>query len=182
MTVKQQWILVLGVVTVLVAGGMTASRYLQEEPAIRAGSDAPGFLAKTLDETPVTKSLTDYRGEVILLNIWATWCIPCRTEMPSMQALHQALGPAGLKIVAVSVDQPGMEQEIREFVRDFKLTFETLYDETGAIQSIYRSAGVPETFLISRSGEIRKKMLGPDDWNSEPNRTLIRQLLAEPKP
>ena len=182
MTVKQQWFVVLGVVVLLAGGGMAASHYLQDEPAIRAGSDAPGFLAKTLDETPVTKSLTNYRGEVVLLNIWATWCIPCRTEMPSMEALYKALGPAGLKVVAVSVDQPGMEQEIRDFVRDFRLTFETLYDDTGAIQSIYRSAGVPETFLIDRSGEIRKKMLGPDDWNSEGNRALIRQLLAEPKP
>ncbi len=182
MTAKQQWLVVLGIVVLLAGGALAASQLLKDDlTTIRVGADAPGFAVKTLDVTPSMKTLTDYRGEVVLLNIWATYCIPCRTEMPSMEAVYRDLGPKGLKIVAVSVDQAGFEQEIRDFVKEFGLTFEVLYDDTGAIQSIYRTTGVPETFVIGRSGKIHKKMIGHDDWNSAGNRALLEQLLAEPK-
>ena len=128
------------------------------------------------------KTLTDYRGDVILLNIWATWCIPCRTEMPSIEAVHQALGPKGLKVVAVSVDNEGEEQKIRDFAREYQLSFEMLHDPTGSIEGIYRTTGVPETFVIARDGTVRKKWIGPEDWNSEGNQRLLQSLLAEPKP
>jgi peroxiredoxin len=128
------------------------------------------------------KTLTDYRGDVILLNIWATWCIPCRTEMPSIEAVHQALGPKGLKVVAVSVDNEGEEQKIRDFAREYQLSFEMLHDPSGAIEGIYRTTGVPETFVIARDGTVRKKWIGPEDWNSEGNQRLLQSLLAEPKP
>ena len=116
-------------------GGALAATYLlrDELTSVSVGSDAPGFLAKTVDPTPRTKSLSDYRGDVVLLNIWATYCIPCRTEMPSIEAVYQELGPKGLKVVAVSVDATGFEQQIRDFVRDYNLSFDILYDDTGAI-------------------------------------------------
>ncbi len=182
MTVKQQWLVVLGIVAVLAGGALAASHFLKDElTAVTIGSDAPGFAAQTLDATPQAKSLTDYRGDVVVLNIWATWCGPCRTEMPSMEALHTALAPKGLKIVAVSVDDAGEAQKIRDFVKDFQLTFEVLHDTSGSIQSIYRSTGVPETIVIDRAGVIRKKMIGAEDWNSAGNRRLLEQLLAEPR-
>ena len=97
MTSKQQWLVVLGIVAVLVGGAVTASHFLKDElTSVSVGSDAPGFAAKALTATPAMKTLTDYRGDVVLLNIWATWCIPCRTEMPSIEAVHQSLGPKGL--------------------------------------------------------------------------------------
>ncbi|MFO0095455.1 MAG: TlpA family protein disulfide reductase, partial [Gemmatimonadaceae bacterium] len=90
MTVKQQWMVVLGIVAVLAGGAFIASRVLEDElTSITVGSDAPGFAVQTLDPTPTMKTLTDYRGDVVVLNIWATWCIPCRTEMPSMEALYK---------------------------------------------------------------------------------------------
>ena len=128
------------------------------------------------------KTLTDYRGEVVLLNIWATWCIPCRTEMPSIEAVHQALGAKGLKVVAISIDDEGAEQKIQDFAKEFKLTFEMLHDPAGTIQGIYRTTGVPETFVIGRDGVIRKKWIGAEDWNSDGNQRLLSSLLAEPKP
>jgi peroxiredoxin len=182
MTVKQQWLIVLGAVAVLAGGAFTATHFLKDElTTVTVGSDAPGFLASTIDTPPRTKSLSNYRGEVVLLNIWATYCIPCRTEMPSIEALYKDLGPKGLKVVAVSVDQPGFEQQIRDFVKEYKLSFDILYEPTGAIESIYRTTGVPETFVIGRDGIIHKKWISADDWNSPGNRTLIEQLLAEPK-
>jgi peroxiredoxin len=96
--------------------------------------------------------------------------------------VHRALGPQGLKVVAVSVDDPGSEQAIRDFAREFGLTFELLHDASGAIQGIYRTTGVPETFVIGRDGTIRKKWMAEDNWNSEGNRRLFTALLAEPRP
>lgn len=183
MTAKQQWMVVLGVIALLAGGAFTASHFLRDElTSVSVGSDAPGFAAKTLTAAPSMKTLTDYRGDVILLNIWATWCIPCRTEMPSIEAVHQALGPKGLKVVAVSVDNEGEEQKIRDFAREYQLSFEMLHDPSGSIEGIYRTTGVPETFVIARDGTVRKKWIGPEDWNSEGNQRLLQSLLAEPKP
>ncbi|MCE2899624.1 MAG: TlpA disulfide reductase family protein [Gemmatimonas sp.] len=183
MTVKQQWMVVLGIVAVLAGGAFIASRVLEDElTSITVGSDAPGFAVQTLDPTPTMKTLTDYRGDVVVLNIWATWCIPCRTEMPSMEALYKQLGPKGLRIVAVSVDNAGEEQKIRDFVKEYDLTFEVLHDAAGTIQGLYRTTGVPETFVFDRQGVIRKKWIGADDWNSDGNRRLLEQLLAQPAP
>ena len=183
MTAKQQWIMVFTVIGVLIGGSLLATRFLDGTlPSVSVGAEAPGFAAKTLDEPAGVKTLSDYRGHVLLLNVWATYCIPCRTEMPSIEALHKDFAAQGLKVVAVSVDQAGFEQQIREFTQQFKLTFEVLYDDTGAIQSIFRTAGVPETFVVSRSGVIRKRSIGAENWNSASNRVLIERLLAEPKP
>lgn len=181
MTTRQQWMAVVTVVALLVCGAFVATRVLETDlSAVTVGSDAPGFAAKTLDATPQMKTLSDYRGQVLLLNIWATYCIPCRTEMPSIQALHRDFVAKGLKVVAVSIDQPGYEEQIRAFTREYAITFEILYDDSGAVQTIYRTVGVPETFVIGRDGVIRKRLIGAEDWNSAANRALIEQLLAEP--
>ena len=182
MTAKQQWLVVLGIVAVLGGGAFTATHFLKDElTSVSVGADAPGFTVQTLDAPSKPKTLTDYRGDVVVLNIWATWCIPCRTEMPSMEKLFKELGPKGLKMVAVSVDNAGEEQKIRDFVKEYGLTFEVLHDAAGSIQSIYRTTGVPETFVLDRDGVIRKKWIGADDWASEGNRRLLEQLLAQPK-
>jgi cytochrome c biogenesis protein CcmG, thiol:disulfide interchange protein DsbE len=183
MTAKQQWLVVLGIVAVLAGGAFAASHFLKDElTSVSVGSDAPGFAAKTLTAAPAMKTLTDYRGEVVLLNIWATWCIPCRTEMPSIEAVHQTLGAKGLKVVAISIDDEGAEAKIRDFAKEFRLTFEMLHDPAGTIPGIYRTTGVPETFVIGRDGVIRKKWIGAEDWNSDGNQRLLSSLLAEPKP
>lgn len=180
MTAKQQWMVVAGIVALLATGGYVASRLLSDElTQVTIGSKAPDFQAVTLDSIPVLRSMQMYRGEVVLLNIWATWCGPCRVEMPSIEALHRELGPRGLKVVAVSIDVPGKEQEIRDFMAEFGLTFEIVFDSTGMIKSQYRTTGVPETFIIARDGTIRKKIIGPEDWNSPANRKLVEMLLAE---
>jgi cytochrome c biogenesis protein CcmG/thiol:disulfide interchange protein DsbE len=149
------------------------------------GSEAPDFAAVTMPAAPaqpVTKGIDDYEGEVVLLNIWATWCGPCRIEMPSMERLQQRLGPKGLRIVAVSVDDPGMEQKILAFADELDLTFELLYDAPGAIRQIYQTTGVPETFIIGRDGKVRRRIIGADDWSSEANIAFLERLLAEPYP
>src|ERR671931_2722375 len=102
---RQQWAVVGGVVLALALGLAAATRFLGEELSqVTVGSAAPNFSAATLDdETPARRTLADYRGQVVLLNIWATWCEPCKIEMPSMEALYRAYGRRGVHIVDVSI-------------------------------------------------------------------------------
>ena len=125
--------------------------------------------------------LSELKGNVVLLNVWATWCIPCRTEMPSIQALHDRYAARGLKVVAVSVDNPGSEETIRRFRDQFGLTFEILHDASGKIRQDYQTTGVPETFVIGRDGVIRKKVIAADNWDSPANRALFGKLLGVPE-
>ncbi len=143
------------------------------------GTAAPDFHASTVTSPSRVRTLADYRGRPVLLNIWATWCAPCRAEMPSIERLTNSYGPKGLSVVAVSIDDPGAESAIRAFARDMGLTFEILHDSTGSIQRAYETTGVPETIIIGRDGIIRKKIASATDWDSEPNRRLIERLLAE---
>ncbi len=181
MTIRQQWSIV-GLFVLLVASGLfAATRIFGDELfPVSVGSRAPDFHAMTLDDTPERRTLGDYEGQVVLLNIWATWCGPCRIEMPSIEELHQALGPRGLKIVAVSIDVAGQEKVIRDFASQLGLTFTILHDPTDRIQKQYQATAVPETFIIGRDGVIRKKLIGAVNWNSEANRAVIEQLLSEP--
>jgi cytochrome c biogenesis protein CcmG, thiol:disulfide interchange protein DsbE len=183
MTRRGQWLLV-GAVLVLLVGGAAAATYGMRDELfpVTIGSRAPTFEAYTLDAARQARSIADYRGDVVLLNLWATWCGPCRVEMPEIQALHSDFGPQGLRVVAISIDHPEAGEAIRGFVRDYGLTFEVLHDPTGDIQRRYQTTGVPETFVIGRDGVIRKKVLGAVHWNSEANRAIVRQLLDEPRP
>jgi cytochrome c biogenesis protein CcmG, thiol:disulfide interchange protein DsbE len=183
MTARQQWAVVGGVVLALVLALWVATLTLGDELfPVTVGSRAPDFTARTLDATPRVKTLADYEGEVVVLNIWATWCGPCRVEMPSIEALQRSLGPKGLKIVAVSVDDPGSEEAIREFAKEYALTFEILHDPSGRIRQLYQTTGVPETFVIGRDGVIRRKVIAAADWNSADNRRQLAGLLGVPVP
>ena len=119
-----------------------------------------------------------YRGSVTLVNIWATWCIPCRVEMPAMERVYQDLAPRGFKIAAVSIDE-GNPEDVREFGRELGLTFDLLQDRTTAVSRIYQTTGVPESFLVNRDGVIVKRLMGDHDWSSEVNRKLIERLLEQ---
>lgn len=178
---SRQWLLVgviVGLVVVLIGVGRIAGI----APVV-VGSAAPNVVATDFHGNPV--QLDDLRGEVILLNIWATWCPPCREEMPSMQRLHEQLGPEGLQIVAVSVDAPlgrfdlggNRGGDVEAFARELGLTFPIWLDPEGRIQRDYRTRGVPESFLINRNGTIMTKVQGETEWDSEANVASIRRLL-----
>ena len=182
---SRQWWIVGAVIAVLIGliglGWFVRDRFLPVE----VGTAAPNFTAQDMAGRPV--ALTDLRGEVVLLNIWATWCPPCREEMPSMQRLYERLGPEGLKIVAVSIDAaPGALDSggrpggnVEAFAREMGLTFGIWRDPSGDIQRTYRTTGVPESFVIDRSGTIIKKVIGATEWDSPANVDLIRRLLRE---
>lgn len=180
MKVSRRVGVIAGAVAIVVAAMFAGTKLLSNEMfTVEPGGKAPGFSAVTLDASPTKRTMDDFRGKVVLLNVWATWCEPCRVEMPSIEALHKSLGPRGLKVVAVSVDEPGFEREISDFVREYGLTFEVLYDPAGKIRDQYQTTGYPETFIIGSDGLIRRKIIGATDWNSPGNRALIEHLLAE---
>jgi len=147
------------------------------------GRPAPEFDAYTLDGTP--RTLDDYEGKVILLNIWATWCAPCQQEMPSMQRLREAVPDQDFVILAVSIDAPQGERDsfgreggnLEIFSREMGLTFQILHDPTGKIQDIYQATGVPESFVVDREGLIFKKVAGATEWDAPANIQLIQRLL-----
>jgi cytochrome c biogenesis protein CcmG, thiol:disulfide interchange protein DsbE len=149
-----------------------------------AGSRAPDYTAFSLAGDSVR--LSSFAGDVVLLNIWATWCAPCVYEMPALQRLHDELAPAGLRIVAVSVDapagafgafgQPG--GNVREFRDRYGLSFKILHDPSGRIQSRYQVNGLPTTFIIDREGRIQRKILGARDWDAPRFANELRELLG----
>jgi len=181
MTVRQQWMFVGLVVLILGGGLLAATHFLGDELfPVTVGSKAPDFKATSIDGVPQAKTMADYKGQIVLLNVWATWCLPCRTEMPSIEALHDRFGARGLKVVAVSIDNPGTEDAIRRFRDQYGLTFEILHDASGKIKQDYQTTGVPETFVIGRDGVIRKKVIAADNWDSPANRALFAELLGVP--
>jgi thiol-disulfide isomerase/thioredoxin len=181
MTARGQWLLVGGIVVALGAVAVVATMNSSGAAFVGPGAAAPNFVAQTVPDSGagVTRGIASYRGKPVLLNIWATWCAPCRDEMPRIQQLHRELGDSGLVIVAVSIDNPGMAQAIRDFRKEMGLTFEIAYDESGKIRDDYQTTGVPETFLIDRQGVVRRRLIGAS-WTVDEQRTLIRELIAEP--
>jgi peroxiredoxin len=179
MTPRRQWLVTIGVGLVLIGGAVAATHVLREElGAVAVGAAAPSFRAVTVDSTPRVRTLADYAGQVVLLNVWATWCAPCRIEMPSMEALHRDFGSKGLRVVAVSVDQIAGPPQIREFAKELGLSFEILHDSAQTIVRAYQVNGYPQSFVIGRDGTIRRKWIGAEDWNSPSNRALVKALLG----
>ena len=130
---------------------------------IASGTPAPDFTFPGLDEKMV--SLSDYRGKVVLVNIWATWCPPCVEEMPSMEKLYRKFKGQNFEILAVSIDEPGLEA-VAPFMKKSNLTFPALIDSEGTIKAVYGVTGIPESFIVDKQGILIKKIVGPVDWAS----------------
>jgi cytochrome c biogenesis protein CcmG, thiol:disulfide interchange protein DsbE len=128
---------------------------------LQAGDAAPEFAAPTLGGDTV--SLVALRGSPVLLNVWATWCPPCREEMPALQALHETFGDRGLRVIGVSIDARGAESAIRSFADDHGIRFTLLHDPAEAVSRQFRINGVPETFLIDGAGRIVRRWIGAFD-------------------
>ena len=175
-TSRSQWIAV-GIIVAVLGGALTVGAMLSRDLAhVTVGSQAPDFHAINL-ATGDTVSLADYRGEVVLLNLWATWCAPCRHEMPSMERLHAELADDGLKIVAVSVDQIGSDG-VLAFAEELGLTFDILHDQSGETEVKYQTTGLPETVILDRDGKIVHKAIGPVEWDDPVQIERLRRLLG----
>lgn len=174
---SKQWLVVGAIVGALALGVVALLRFGPEIEQVQVGAEAPNFRVLDLASGDSVSLRDDYEGSVTLVNIWATWCVPCRTEMPSMQEVYAALKPRGFRIAAVSVDE-GSPEDVREFVRELGLTFDILLDRSTLVQQAYQTTGVPESFLLDRNGVIVKRVIGAHDWNSPANRKLIERYLG----
>jgi thiol-disulfide isomerase/thioredoxin len=123
------------------------------------------------------RTLAEWRGKVVLLNLWATWCVPCRREMPTLDRLQQELGSDEFEVVAISVDRKGIEAA-GKFLKEAKVGNLALYaDPTVRLTSTLRAVGLPATLLIDAQGREIGRLLGPAEWDSEDSKRLIRSAL-----
>lgn len=152
-----------------------APSYRQGEQGM-AGRVAPEF-SFTLDGRPAT--LASLRGKIVVLNFWATWCPPCVEETPSLNNLQSKIAPLGGVVLGVSVDEDQVAYE--KFLREQHVVFPTFRDTSKSINVQYGTTVFPETYIIGRDGRILRKIIGPQDWDSEDLSGYVRALLAEPR-
>ena len=139
------------------------------------GHLAPDFTLKTLDGK--TARLSELRGKkVVLINFWATWCPPCRLEMPTMQKIYTEYKGKGFEVLAVNIE-PDAKEEISEFMKELRLTFPVLLDPDMKVTRKYRLIGLPVSLLIDRQGIIRSKDIGYHDWTDKESRRQVESLL-----
>lgn len=138
------------------------------------GKQAPEFSLSDLSGRTVR--LANLKGRVVFLNVWTTWCEPCREEMPAMQALYAHLRGPDFEMLAVSADQEGKDV-VERFVRDFALTFPVLPDPYLQIAGRYAVTGYPETFIIDRNGRVVAHQIGPHRWDAPQSLAAFRRLI-----
>ncbi len=134
---------------------------VQQQAVTRENRLAPDFELKDVNGQIVR--LSEFKGQVVILNFWATWCPPCREEMPSMEALHRKFADKGLVMIAVNVEENG-PQLVPDFLRSNPYSFRILYDNEARVQNLYKVFRYPETFIIDRNGNIVDKVIGSHDW------------------
>jgi peroxiredoxin len=144
--------------------------------AIKSGKKAPNF---RLEDLKGKKSeLKHFIGKVVFLNFWATWCGPCKEEMPSIEALYQKFKGKDFVFLAISVDYEG-KNSVKEFIEKKHYTFPVLLDPKCKVFDLYEVKGIPTTILIDKNGSIVGKTTGPRDWNSPEAISLLNSLLGK---
>jgi len=123
------------------------------------GQAVPAYSAVSMTGDSV--HVASLRGDVVLLNVWATWCIPCRKEIPELQALHEQYSGRGLRVLGVSVDQVGADADVADFARAFGMTYPILRDPDETVSMLFAIPGVPASFLVDRAGIVQWRHLGP---------------------
>jgi thiol-disulfide isomerase/thioredoxin len=170
----RRWLAPLLALIILSAGALW---YQQSASRVRGTFPAPNFTARDLEGRTVR--LSDLRGKVVFLNLWATWCAPCREEMPSMEVLQRDLGGEDFVVLAVSEDQGGAAV-VKPYVAEFGFTFPVLLSPAGEVGRKYGITGYPETFLIDKSGQVVMHYVGPRNWADNGVRAMLRHLIEAP--
>ena len=147
---------------------------------IEVGLPVPNYSAQTLGGNPV--QLSDLRGKVVLLNGWATWCIPCQREVPALEKLYVARRAEGLEIVGVNVDVSGSDDRVRQFMGTYGMSYPVWRDPNDFFSGVFRAYGLPATYLIGRDGILRWHQVGEVNPEAASFRTALNAALAEPAP
>ena len=146
-----------------------------ESPVASVGKPAPNF--DTIDMKGNVWSLSKHKGQVVFVNFWATWCAPCREEMPSMQRLYTKLPKDNFKMIALyNKDKPAV---VKNFVTKLGITLPILDDQQNIIGQKYGLTGLPETFIVDKQGIIREKFIGPAEWDSPEYVDLLTKYINE---
>jgi peroxiredoxin len=143
--------------------------------AYRPGTNPPSFTGRTVDARQL--SLTEWRGRVIVVNFWASWCVECRPEMPAFEWLHRAFASRGLAVIGINARED--KEAVRRYATELGLTFPLVLDPEGRISDLYGVVGIPTTFLVARDGRAVAFAVGSRDWSGPAARALIEGLLAE---
>lgn len=139
--------------------------------------EAPDFTLKDLNGKQVR--LRDFRGKVVFLNFFATWCVPCRLEMPAMERLSKAYKDKGLVVLAVDIKESA--KIVRTFLQELKVSFPALLDVDGAVAFTYGIRPLPATYLIGRDGKILWRAFGAREWDNAASRQYFSRLLSDGK-
>ena len=142
---------------------------------MKDGAPTPDFSIPTLEGKKI--SLKDLRGKTVFLNFWATWCVPCREEMPAMEKLYQEYKDNNFVVLAVNVKD--RKQEALTFIKELKLTYPVALDPEAEVAQLYGAWGLPTTYLIGPKGEGLARGWGPAEWYSPASRKLFKELLEE---
>ncbi len=153
---------------------------LKQEPRetriIQVGDQAPEFRLSTLDGKQA--SLSDFRGKIVLVHFWATWCPPCVEELPVLDRFSRSMTGADIQVLAVSVDENGAAA-IAPFMKKNALTLPVLLDPGAGVSHTYGTFKFPETYILDRSGIVRYKVIGQADWSNPANIKVIRDLIDQ---
>lgn len=146
-----------------------------EQP--KGGDVAPDIVLSRMDGEPV--HLSDYRGKVVLLHFWATWCGPCREEFPALEKFNQQMQGKPFVLLAVSEDGKSAKSDVERFSRHVKFSFPIYLDTAGVAADAYRVAGVPESIVIDPKGNIIERFTGPQDWSSRDTLKFIENIFSQ---
>jgi cytochrome c biogenesis protein CcmG/thiol:disulfide interchange protein DsbE len=164
----------LSVVLLLLA---SACQGKGSEPA-ELGAEAPRFTGKTIEGEYV--ALEDYRGKVVLLNVWATWCGPCRQELPELAALHQQFGGDGFTVLGVSIDTERDFKKVQAMAEQYRLRYPIVFDPSGSSIGLFDVVGYPTSILVGKNGEIRWRRNGLIRPGDDDVHTEIKAAIAAP--
>ena len=165
--------LVLGAAAAAILAAAASDASGEAGRVAEIGAPAPDYAATTLAGD--SASLAGLRGRPVLLNVWATWCAPCREEVPVLQALHARHADAGLAVVGVSIDVSSEREAVAEFVDEFGVTYPVWLDPDGRVTAAFPAMGIPATYLVDRAGTVRWRKIGPI---AEGDTSLARALEA----
>lgn len=169
-------------IMILGLGGAAACGRSADAPraVVAVGAPAPAYTAQRADGTPV--SIADHAGEVVLVNIWATWCKPCRQEIPALETLHRRHAAQGLRIAGVSIDVDEDRAKIAEFAASLGATYTLWYDPDDRVSTTFLAIGVPASYLIGRDGTLRWRHVGPVTAEDGALNAALAEAIAEPAP
>ena len=135
---------------------------------------APNFILESVTGEKI--SLKDFKGKAVLLNFWATWCQPCKKELPSMQRIYEELSSEGVEVVAISIDR-NKKERVKQYIKNYNLTFPILLDPGQKVRKDYFILGLPTSYLIGIDGKLKGFISGAREWDSNASKEMFSTLM-----